>query len=694
MLKSRVRFLLILFAIGAATSCADGSVVTLSEGEGPVVSRTLPPFVGEEALMDSLMQMLADFLPWVKADYQPLGDSLGCFRGEDTMAANERGVRPNADLSMVCAFLCRYGKDAVRLPDGVSWHDVETMARGSLSYAVATHKAVRLVPCRDGRYWGSVNANDAQWESSLWALSVAFSAAFQRETLSDEEWQRVHDLLAAECQYELERKVPFNVWGDTKAEENGWETNVLACALALFPDDERAPRWFDAMRRFAVNCYSHPSDAADVTVPDPDYDGTTIADLYVGANLYDDYTLQNHGYFHTSYQNVVMQELGESLLALRLFAPDSRWQSRTLLHNVAPVMDQVLADLALADGELAMPNGNDWSLFLYDQITSYTTAACFLRHPDALMLENLAFHNVRARQLTTTDGSWLLRPDVGARRMGVQAHRVMMTWLMHHVASTADVVPTEWEAFRAAHADARCFSLQHIYRSYTAQRFCCFSWCRGLNSYTGYFTSNDFDNKIIVPFKKNGTGSIIGWYDVEGCRTDARPLSEPVFEADGDAFTLRGSLLLDQGALTLHFRLRATHGDAVVYTDTLIANRDVTVTADRGGMLAISTDPFLRPSRDVLTGGPRHRNSASWATVDDRVSVLSDATLAWGDESVDNSIATTKLYAFHSDSIRSYATGDTVGIHRALFFTSLPARDAAALAKKDFSKTIERYLTK
>ena len=31
-------------------------------------------------------------------------------------------------------------------------------------------------------------------------------------------------------------------------------------------------------------------------------------------------------------------------------------------------MKEVLNWLALADGELAMPNGNDWSLFLYDQI--------------------------------------------------------------------------------------------------------------------------------------------------------------------------------------------------------------------------------------------------------------------------------------------------------------------------------------
>ena len=50
-------------------------------------------------------------------------------------------------------------------------------------------------------------------------------------------------------------------------------------------------------------------------------------------------------------------------------------EDQRLMHNNQKVMDEVLCRLALADGELAMPNGNDWSMFLYDQITSYTTAA-------------------------------------------------------------------------------------------------------------------------------------------------------------------------------------------------------------------------------------------------------------------------------------------------------------------------------
>ena len=119
------------------------------------------------------MQMLATFTTYMKADFQECvepntdGEPCGCFRGENTMGNDERGVRPNADLSMVCAFLVKYGQGQVTLPDGVTWDDLATMARKSLVFAYSTHKANRLKVCAGGRYWGSVSEADHVWESSV-----------------------------------------------------------------------------------------------------------------------------------------------------------------------------------------------------------------------------------------------------------------------------------------------------------------------------------------------------------------------------------------------------------------------------------------------------------------------------------------------------------------------------------------------
>ena len=112
-------------------------------------------FLPEAQMQDSLLQMLARFTTYMKADFQPcqepnnVGEACGAFRSNSTMRSNEDGVRPNADMSMVCAFLCRYGRDKVMLPPNVSWQDLELMARQSLVFAYSTHKANRLKACSD-----------------------------------------------------------------------------------------------------------------------------------------------------------------------------------------------------------------------------------------------------------------------------------------------------------------------------------------------------------------------------------------------------------------------------------------------------------------------------------------------------------------------------------------------------------------
>ena len=74
-------------------------------------------FTDEATMKADLLQMLANFATYMQNDFQDcvepnsVNEPCGCFRGEHTMANDERGVRPNADLSMVCAFLVKYGKN-------------------------------------------------------------------------------------------------------------------------------------------------------------------------------------------------------------------------------------------------------------------------------------------------------------------------------------------------------------------------------------------------------------------------------------------------------------------------------------------------------------------------------------------------------------------------------------------------------
>ena len=674
---------------------------TEADIESPTEGIVKGDFVAEPQMKQDLLQMLADFATYLKNDYQEcaapnsVNEACGCFRGENTMGNNEQGVRPNADLSMICAFLVKYGKDKVTLPSGVTWTDLETMAMKSLIFAYSTHKANKLKVCSGNNYWGSTSTSDAVWESSLWAMSVAYSAFFQWDKLSDAQKNYIYKLLKAECNYELYRSIPTGYAGDTKAEENGWEADVLAVTLGLFPNDALAPQWFARLREFAINSYSQKDDATDKTIIDPDYDNKTIAQLYKGQCLYDDYTLQNHNYFHTSYQNVVIQELGEAALALKLFQQGlygtEKWKTNALMHNNDKVMTEVLYWLALADGELAMPNGNDWSLFLYDQITSYSTNACFLRDPHALMLENLAYKMIKARQTTTTDGSWLLRADVGARRMGVEAHRVMMTWLMHEVLSTADIKATDWNDFNSQYSAAKILSSQNIVRAATDSRFTCFSWSTGLNSYTGYIAANSVDkNKIIVPFRANNTGNFLGWYEVSGKGTNATPIVSGIYDLRGNSYVMNGELNTNDATLNNRFAIYSTPGNAVIYLDYVRANAAATITAEKGGLTAISVDELTKTKRTFYTadghkqldGATFTRMEGQWINIDNALGIVrpGNKMFAFGERANNNSVMTARLYTSYSNQSRSVKADELVDRRAIAYYSNIDAQGTAGLS--------------
>lgn len=679
--------------------------VVLNAQESVTEGKITHDFVSEKEMKTDMLRMLSDFTRYMTdqwldiEDRDQRGDRLGVFKGENTMGNDERGVRHNADFSMICAFLVKYLPDSIQLPAGITRDMLSDMSERSLRYAVDTHKAVRLYPCMNGNYWGSTAVGDSQWESSLWAMSIAYSAFFQWDRLSAEARRDIEKLLESECEYELQRDVPTGFRGDTKAEENGWEADVLAAALGLFPDNPRARQWFEKLRVFAVNSYSHPSDAYNRTVIDPEYDSATVSDLYRGANLFPDWTLQNHDLFHTSYQNVVMQELGEAALALRLFQTElngtEKWKTRSLMHNSREVMDNVLYRLALADGELAMPNGNDWSLFLFDQITSYSTMACIDRDPYALLLENLAYKNIKARQQTTRDGSWLLRADVGARRMGVEAHRVMMTWLMHEVWPTDSIRPSEWKDFAQRYEETYLFNDQNIIRSSTPSRFVCFSWSSGLKSYTGYIASTKPDcNKIMVPFRANNTGNFLGWREVKGKRANAVPSLPGHYETDRKQFVMNGALITNDSTLDNRFALWATPGNAVIYLDATLALSDVEITAEKGGLSAISTDPFTREARRLFTrdnpegflseGDSLRCMEASWVNLDNELGFITPArsSMAFGERRNNNSILTSMLYTLYTRNPFSVNKGSMLPNRAVVYLTSVDSETTSTVAER------------
>lgn len=647
-------------------------------------------YLGENGIQQTSIEMLAKFMQYAKNIYTTAGTnsqgtSVGYFKANSAGQNNEDGVRTNADLAMLSAFVYQYGqKHGVTLPSGVTYQNVLDMALGAIRWAYSTHRSTQLKTCTNNAYWGT-SGTSYVWESSLWTESLGFATWFLKDKLTANDLLYIKKVICAEADYELTRNVPTGYAGDTKAEENGWETNVLAIACALYPDEANSDAWYAKMQSFAFNCYSLLSDATNETL----VDGKPAKEWYVGQNLYDDYTLQNHNYFHTSYQNVVIQELCESYLALKCMQQNGKYpMSETLLWNQKPMFDAVLKDLALADGELAMPTGNDWSMFLYDQLPAFAAMATIFQDNEALMLENLALKYTKARQSTTSDGSWMLNSDIGPRRMGVTGHRVMMTYLFHEYFSVGNAQPSTWDDFVKAHSTTKYFETQNLVRSLTKDRFTAFYWNDGKQFYSGEIVPNSVDkNKIMVPFVTHNTGNILGTYS----KADNKATLKGQYSLFPDAYAMNGSLLVG-GSIPRSFVLYSTPGNAVILLDALKGNTATSVSSEQVGMMGISVDPFTKEKRTLYTAqGSTQTNGSSystwntnWVNIDNQVGIVSKKegtnTMAFGDRSNNNSIYTAKIYPSYSASNSSVGT-DMNHEHCIVYYSNVDAATTQSLCE-------------
>ena len=139
-------------------------------------------------------------------------------------------------------------------------------------------------------------------------------------------------------------------------------------------------------------------------------------------------------------------------------------------------------------------------------------------------------------------------------------------------------------------------------------------------------------------------------------------------------YMIQGRLDTNGGALANNYCMLVTWDNVIIYFDIVRALEDATITKERGGLLAISTDPFTRTTRSLVynnythtdTGGDMlFRFQTDWVSIDETVSVLArhhsrPNIMAFGDKGNNNSILTSRLYASYSDERREVKQGDVV----------------------------------
>jgi len=120
--------------------------------------------------------------------------------------------------------------------------------------------------------------------------------------------------------------------------------------------------------------------------------------------------------------------------------------------------------------------------------------------------------------------------------------------------------------------------------------------------------------------------------------------------------------------------------------------RDVEITGDFSGLLAISMDPFTAISRHFVTendsfdtngAGLRIMNTG-WVNIDNCLSVVTpdESTMAFGDITNNNSILTAKLYPLYNDKRQKFNKGELVANSHVIYICNITAEQTRILYGK------------
>jgi hypothetical protein len=331
------------------------------------------------------LQSLAHFPRYLANAWRDLGDGRGYFGDPSHL---ENGIRSMGNVVFTAALLVSdpayTGNDRAELLQ---------KARAGLAYLCHAH-ATGGRACADGQAWGGV------WQSAWWTTRMALGAKLIWAQLDEAERAAVERVVTFEADIQLPRIVPSGLAEDTKAEENAWDAEILATAIALFPDHSHRADWWAKLCEFAYNTFSIAADHHDDTVTD----GKPLRDWVYTVNLHSDFTLENHGAYHFCYVASPLHSLAWADYALRSNGIEP---PAALQHHVAEVWQR--AKPTFLGNRFAYVSGQDWARYTYGAYFIVPTLVWLqnrLSDSDARAIEQARFTALQEEQQDNTDGSF------------------------------------------------------------------------------------------------------------------------------------------------------------------------------------------------------------------------------------------------------------------------------------------------
>lgn len=367
------------------------------------------------ASRDTYLQCLTNFeiyaeTIWHAASYSGAPSDSG-YWGDGGSSGNG-GIRGNSGIAVAYAVLL------IAQPGNAKNTTRLNHLRQALNYDAATHVTGTNL-CEDGNHWGWSSSTSTDWQTPEWSGSMGLACVLAQAQLPAATVQGVQRVLASEATHRASIAPASGYVSDTKAEENGWDSNVLALSAAWLSTNASAATWLNAAKQYMANTYT-----LAVTNGDP------LASWITTVTLYPSWALENHGFFHPTYEMVAGMSLGDSLLMARLSNPTVATQLQAFAeHNILGVWTNALTFGLFDSGEFAYPAGLDWELHDYEQNSYIAWLAAHFNDPLARWADGQLAQLVLTRQLVNGNGEFVGPSGGGFYREAVEARRTAIAWL-------------------------------------------------------------------------------------------------------------------------------------------------------------------------------------------------------------------------------------------------------------------------
>ncbi len=304
--------------------------------------------------------------------------------------SGEHFIRPNATFAADLSFLYRFGDFDEKVVGTSRAMLLSKELIPILRYLVRTHKEGDL-KTDDGESWGDA------WQSAHWTAAIGNAAWWSWDALPQDVRQGVRKVVAHEADRIEHTVPPHNLKLDSKSEENAWNSQVLSAALLLMPSDARCSKWELAVKKWSLTSYLRQADSTS----NDKVDNIPISTVFTGANIHNDYTLENHDIVHPDYMGAWIMNAGNDLDYLLT----GRKTSETFLYNLSHVYDKQKR-FYLPDGSYCYPNGQDWAIFRNaDWMPCHATAVARFNDQEGLYYLHNALDAAEKMQARNSNGA-------------------------------------------------------------------------------------------------------------------------------------------------------------------------------------------------------------------------------------------------------------------------------------------------